>query len=91
MFQWNFKEYVDQSWRDHAVCVGVETTVFFPEMVSSEKVWVRAREYCASCSVTDKCLESALRFEDLEDKWGMFGGKNPHERAVIREARRRSR
>lgn len=91
MLQINFKEFVYEPWRDDAVCVGVDTVVFFPEMVSSDKVWTRAREYCGSCPVAKQCLESTLRYEDLEDKWGMFGGLTPHERALIRDARRRSR
>jgi WhiB family redox-sensing transcriptional regulator len=91
MFQLNYKEFVYEAWRDRAVCVGIDSKVFFPEMISSEKVWIRAREYCDSCPVRNDCLESALRYEDLEDKWGMFGGHTPHERSVIRHERRRFR
>ena len=89
MYPTTFREFVYEPWRDRAICVGVETKVFFPDMVSSDKVWIRARELCSECPVRNDCLESALRFEDLEDKWGMFGGMTPHERASIRDKRRR--
>jgi len=39
--------------------------------------------------VTKECLLFALQWEDLEDRWGMFGGLTPNERNLTRSARRK--
>lgn len=80
-----------QDWRDQAVCVGVPSTVFFPEMPQMTTAWDVARRLCGSCPVREKCLEFALRYEDLEDRWGMYGGLTPNERNLIRNERRKWR
>ena len=76
-------------WRRLAVCVGVDSRIFFPEYAQSEKVWTRARVMCNQCPVQRECLEFALQWEDLEDRWGMYAGHTPNERNLIRSERRK--
>lgn len=77
------------NWRRLAVCVGVDSRIFFPEYAQSEKVWTRARVMCNQCPVQVECLEFALQWEDLEDRWGMYAGRTPNERNLIRSERRK--
>lgn len=63
--------------------------MFFPENAQSDRVWDRARTICGSCPVRSDCLEFALSYEDLEDRWGMYAGLTPNERNLIRNERRK--
>ena len=78
-------------WREAAACRGKAHTIFFPPtgigLAIYEKGWNDARAICATCTVTQQCLELVLAFPDTDDKWGMYGGKTPAERRVIRDQR----
>lgn len=56
-----------------------------------DRVWDRAREVCGSCTVRADCLAFALRYEELEDRWGMYAGLTPNERNLIRHERMKFR
>lgn len=66
-------------------------SVFFPDSTQSDRVWDHARSICAACEVRKECLEFALRYEELEDRWGMYAGLTPNERNVIRHERMKFR
>jgi WhiB family redox-sensing transcriptional regulator len=80
---------MNDGWRNDAACKGVDGSIFFPENVQSNSRWEPARKLCNECPVTKECLLFALQWEDLEDRWGMFGGLTPNERNLTRSARRK--
>lgn len=82
-------EPIDHLWRDAANCVDLPTSMFFPENTQSDRVWDAARRVCSGCAVRLDCLEFALRYEELEDRWGMYAGLTPNERNLIRAQRAR--
>jgi WhiB family redox-sensing transcriptional regulator len=51
--------------------------LFFSE---SPKRIAMAKDLCASCPITAKCLQFAL---DEEIEFGIFGGSTPQERKVM--------
>lgn len=62
----------DQSWRDHAACLGQPAEVFFPD--GRQDTLDTARELCRSCPVSTACLEEALRVRDIDGfRAGMTG------------------
>ncbi len=67
-------------WQRHALCRG-RTDDFFAEYLSPSRVRM-AKASCAQCTVRHECLNLAMSF-DL-DRWGIFGGLTPRERAVLR-------
>ena len=77
-------------WRDRAACAGHPHSTFFPTGDEIESVVERAREICASCHVTDECLEFAL---ETNERTGIWGGTTEEERKSLRRkwlaARRR--
>jgi WhiB family redox-sensing transcriptional regulator len=77
------------NWHKEAICRGQETNLWFPETPQGRDYFAKARKVCAECPVAEDCLEFALGFEDDFDRFGMFGGKSPKERAKIRDERRR--
>lgn len=81
---------LSENWQRRAVCVGVDPSIFFPVFAQSDRVWARARVMCAQCPVQPECLEFALQWQDLEDRWGMFAGFTPNERNLIRSERRKA-
>ena len=78
-------------WREAAACRGKPHTIFFPPtavgLAITQAGWNDAKAICATCTVTEQCLELVLAFPDTDDKWGMYGGKTPAERRVIRDQR----
>lgn len=80
-------------WREAAACRGKPTIIFFPVSVlgvsANLERYKQAESICATCTVTQQCLEMMLVYESTDDKWGMYGGKTPAERRVIRDQRRR--
>ena len=80
---------MSNNWRSNASCIGVPSSVFFPENVQSDKRWDTARKICNECPVRSECLSFSLQWEDLEDRWGMFAGLTPNERNLIRNERRK--
>lgn len=72
-----------QAWRDQARCVGLPTHKFFPEHLKENR-FDDAVRICATCNVTDACLKLVIGLDDVDDKWGVFGGTTPRQRKEIR-------
>lgn len=72
-------------WQVRAACRGPHAAVFFPppqferkhEKLERER---RAKAICASCAVTDQCLDYALR---IREPHGIWGGLNETERRAL--------
>lgn len=79
------------SWASLAACAGYDTNLWFPETPQGRDYFAKARQICAECEVRADCLEFALDFDQDNDRFGMFGGKSPKERAKIRDERMRPR
>lgn len=79
------------SWAPQAACSGHETNLWFPETPQGRDYFAKARQICQTCEVQADCLEFALSFDQDLDRFGMFGGKSPKERAKIRDERMRPR
>ncbi len=77
-------------WYENAACLGQETNLWYPESPQGRDYFAKARKVCAECQVSTECLEFALSFDDDYDRFGMFGGKSPKERAKIRDERRKA-
>jgi WhiB family redox-sensing transcriptional regulator len=76
-------------WQEDALCVGVETEVFFPNDKGMVKErWQSAKAVCAFCPVRKPCLESAMVRDEHDDQWGVFGGLSPLERRALRKKRK---
>lgn len=76
-------------WRDEANCRGQSGAIFFPDhRILNEARWDIPRTFCAECVVRQDCLEMVLKYEDTDDRWGMFGGLSPAERREVRYARK---
>ena len=71
----------DNSWQDHANCLGVDPDLFFPERGASTR---EAKEVCRGCEVRHDCLEFALQ---NGEKFGIWGGMSERERRRVRRAR----
>ena len=69
------------TWRDLAACEGAPSDIFYPE---NEFEAAEAKAICARCPVRAICLETALR---NKERYGVWGGLTPRERA---RARRRN-
>lgn len=84
-----------QQWRDHAACLGMDTSLFFHTVGGSSHVKDSLR-ICNGygdrppCPVREECGEFALSFPKEEDIAGIFGGMTPAERHRIRKQRRQT-
>ncbi len=67
-------------WHQRAACIGVETSVFFPDKGGTVKA---ALEVCGRCIVRTDCLEWAIT-EGIED--GVLGGMTATARVAHRRA-----
>jgi WhiB family redox-sensing transcriptional regulator len=74
---------MNQSWRQHAACRGLDPEVFYP--VSDEEAEV-AKAVCAECAVRQLCLEHALAVREKDGVWG--GATERERRRIIRQRRR---
>jgi WhiB family redox-sensing transcriptional regulator len=72
-----------QAWRDDAICVGLPMEWFFPEKLN-EKRFDEALKVCAKCTVKLQCLRLVIGLDDVDDRWGVFGGTTPRQRRHIR-------
>lgn len=78
--------YPQHEWMHRAACQGAPTAVFFPESigVTSDRIYDRAREYCARCDVRYECLRMALDIETADvRRYGVWGGLSPEERDTL--------
>lgn len=72
-----------ESWRESALCVQVDTDIFFPD--KGEGV-AEAKFLCGQCPVKAACLANAMRTEGLgglQHRHGVWGGLNPTERLEL--------
>jgi len=73
-----FKELIDyntDSWRDQAVCNGMDTNMFFTDTGDGEQDASRmnlAVDACSRCTVTDQCLNFAMKNNITK---GIYGGR----------------
>lgn len=74
-------------WADQALCAEVGFDLFFPEgpAMAYTKTAEQAKSVCASCAVRPECLEHALT---TDERYGIWGGMDPSERARLRRSRR---
>jgi hypothetical protein len=72
----------DNDWTLRAHCRGEDPNIFFPKR--GEALDPRADEHCNACSVTDECLDTALRTHTL----GRWAKTSPHDRMIIRRQRK---
>jgi WhiB family redox-sensing transcriptional regulator len=75
----------NEEWRLKALCRGMDTNIFFPELGVDIKQIHAIKELCESCPVNVECLESALNTE--MDLYGFYGGKSARQRRTIRSQR----
>lgn len=73
---------VDDEWQLRAACRGPHAAVFYPPESSERRDdkaarEVRAKEICRTCSVTEPCLEYALK---IRENHGIWGGLSEAER-----------
>ncbi len=74
---------MNQSWRQHAACRGLDPEIFYP---ASDEEAGAAKAVCALCSVEESCLEFALSAREREGVWG--GATERERRRIIRQRRR---
>lgn len=74
---------MNQTWRDHAACRGIDPDLFFPE---TDEEAEPAKEICTVCSVRAACLEHALGARERDGVWG--GATERERRRMIRQRRR---
>jgi len=75
------------AWRDHAKCIGQPTQIFFPENLHENR-FDKALRICEGCPVQAPCLDIVIHLDDIDDKWGVFGGTTPRQRKQIRNGNR---
>jgi WhiB family redox-sensing transcriptional regulator len=67
-------------WMADGACKGMDTMVFFPE--KGDHAGLRhAREVCGRCTVTEQCLDYALR---TGTRFGVWGGTSERQRRALR-------
>lgn len=77
------------SWREKALCRGMDTNFFFPLLGVNMKQVREIKAICAKCPVKVECLDIALE-QDI-DNHGFFGGTSANERRLIRSEAKRTR
>lgn len=90
---------VNRKWMSRAICVGQPITTFFADNEASavphaktspsrggntKRTWDAARKLCAVCPVLWDC-----RRDTVGETHGYWGGRNPNERAHVRNVRSR--
>jgi WhiB family redox-sensing transcriptional regulator len=81
-------------WSERAACKGMNNSIFFPDVnvgenIEYQKLLATAKEICATCLVTEQCLELTSVVEEYDDRWGVFGGLDPKERRKLRARQRK--
>jgi WhiB family redox-sensing transcriptional regulator len=69
----------DPSWRAEAACVG-STLNFLPNWANTSMINA-CKKVCATCPVTEECLQMAL---ETEDKFSICGGYTYKERLALK-------
>ena len=71
------------SWRDEAVCAGMDVNIFYPEKGGKD---TKAKAICTKCPVRIECLNDALA---RNERFGVWGGMSERERRrLLRTAAR---
>lgn len=73
------------SWEDNARCKGQDPELFF--MAGNPATALRmcwGDETTPPCPVRQQCLDAACKVDPEIDRWGIFGGATPPERARYR-------
>lgn len=73
-------------WKDKAACAGTDMQIWFPEDLSGP--WrpisrARAQAVCGWCPVRADCLREAMGREADRERYGIWGGLTPKERAAL--------
>jgi WhiB family redox-sensing transcriptional regulator len=79
----------EDTWQVRAACRGPQAVVFFPPSYVERKDERNAREreaksICRSCSVSEDCLDYAIR---IREPHGIWGGMNENERKQLLDRR----
>lgn len=69
-------------WMTRAACAGMDRELFYPAQ-SSAAAAVEPLQVCASCPVRLDCLRYAMQLESPSNRWGIWGGTTPDERATM--------
>jgi len=80
----------DLRWQNDAACAGHDPDIFFPANapgVSIHAEIAQAKAICATCTVTEQCLDYALA---THQEHGIWGGLNERERRRIRRRQRQA-
>lgn len=77
-------------WRDSAACLTADPELFFPVGNTGPAIdqIEAAKAVCASCKVTETCLQYAL---DTGQDSGVWGGLSEDERRALRRRAARAR
>ncbi|MGX7681002.1 WhiB family transcriptional regulator [Jatrophihabitans sp. DSM 45814] len=74
----------DWEWQTGGACRGLDSSTFFhpenergPSKMRRER---QAKEVCARCPVTQRCLQWAL---ETREPYGVWGGRTTEERALM--------
>ena len=76
----------EQTWRDRAACLGMDSDIFFPERTEGRRTDKEAKAICATCPVTEACLDYAVSVWPPM-KFGVWGGKTERQLRAIRHER----
>ena len=74
---------LDSTWRDRALCQGMDTNLFFADRGNEAKIQnAQAKAICQGCIVRFECLEDALN--EPQPWFGVRGGLTAKERRRIK-------
>lgn len=74
---------MNQAWRQHAACRGVDPEVFYP-VTDDEAETPKA--ICGACTVRHGCLDWALANKERDGIWG--GATEKERRRMLRQRRK---
>ena len=74
---------MNQNWREHAACQGLDPEVFYP---LEDDLALSAKAVCAVCQVNTACLDHALAARERDGVWG--GATERERRRLVRQRRR---
>jgi hypothetical protein len=74
---------VDAVWLPWAACRGMDQAGFFPDGHGKQRLVAKARATCETCPVRWECLADILRWEPRSHRFGIVGGLNGRERALV--------
>jgi WhiB family transcriptional regulator, redox-sensing transcriptional regulator len=69
-------------WRDEALCIGLETSLFYPDFRGKSigiQTYIDENLPCKRCPVKSECIDFA---DENEEEFGIWGGKYRSPRLV---------